>query len=388
MQKLRSLVSLPIVSLLLATAAPARDQSIAVHLSSDEDVAFRWASDRCSDSDIPDAPARAFRDSNDAVHLLGTHFDNRSFTVLEGRPKRVDCHSLLDSPDDPDPAQYRDHRWLAATWTDDGHSVHALVHHEYQGQRHAGACAFKDYMRCWYNTITYARSDDGGQTFTQSDPPAVVAAAPFRQDVGQGRPRGFFNPTNIIKRDGFWYALMNTTGWQGQPAGTCVFRTRDITRPELWTAWDGRAFASRFDDPYLASGPKQINPTCKPVAAHSFGSIQRIDGSDLVIAVLIVGSRGGAQRGWQLAYSLSKDMVTWSDPTGFAPVISFGSDDCNDTARFAYPSLLDFNSTSRNFDTIGRNADLFLTRFNIHDCSHSTDRDLVSHTIELWLGEQ
>jgi hypothetical protein len=118
---------------------------------------------------------------------------------------------------------------------------------------------------------------------------------------------------------------------------------------------------------------------------HSFGSIQRVEGSDFVIAVLIAEDGAGEQYHRQLAYSLSKDLVNWSDPVGLAPIADFGSRDCGDAARFAYPSLMDFNSASRNFESIGRTAELFLTRFNIHDCRHSMDRDLVSRMLEVKL---
>ena len=379
----RSWLSLLAAVLLLVTGAVAREPNISVRLRPDETVTFRWTTDRCSDNDIPDAPARAFRDLDGAVRLLATHYDNRVFTMVNGALKHVDCRGVLDSPGDPDPAHYRDRRWITATWTDDGRTVHALVHHEFQGQRHPGACAFAEYTKCWYNTITYARSDDGGGTFTQSDPPVVVAAAPFRQDVGQGRPRGFFNPTNIIKRDGFWYVLINTTGWEGQPAGMCLFRTSDISRPELWTAWDGEGFASRFADPYLASALPEKAIRCQPVAKNAFGSVQHIEGGELNIAVFLRESSGSGQRRWALAYSLSKDLITWSQPIDVAPLVYLGSRDCEDKARYGYPSLLDLAGTSRNFDTIGPMAQLYLTRFNVRGCVNSLDRDLVRYQVDI-----
>ena len=375
--------AIAVVLLVLVVRPAVGDPAISVRLAPEQSVVFRWASDRCADEDIPDAPARAFRDAEGIVHLLATHYDNRAFTVLNGIPKRLDCRLVLDSPGDADPAHYRDRRWITATWTDDGKTVHALVHHEYQGQRHPGACAFPNYMSCWYNVITYARSDDGGRTFSQSDPPAVVAAPPFRQDVGQGRQRGFFNPTNIIKRDGYWYALMHTTGWDGQSAGSCLFRTPDIAKPELWAAWDGQAFAARFGDPYRNAMPAGAPATCKPVTTRLFGSIQAIEGTDLTIAIFLRESGGGDHRGWTLAYSLSRDLISWGAAIDLEPLQYFGSKDCTDASRYGYPALLDFGATSRNFDTIGSNATLFLTRFNVSGCRNSMDRDLVTQRITI-----
>lgn len=38
---------------------------------------FDWTGERCDDNDIPDAPARAFRDSRGRVHLIVSHFETR-----------------------------------------------------------------------------------------------------------------------------------------------------------------------------------------------------------------------------------------------------------------------------------------------------------------------
>src|SRR5258708_38075790 len=112
----------------------------------------------------------------------------------------------------------------------------------------------------------------------------------------------------------------------------CVFRTSDIGRPELWTAWDGESFGSRFGDPYLASTPADAPNACKVVSKKSFGSVQRIEGSDLNVAVFLRDTGTAERRTWQLAYSLSKDLVNWSEPVALAPLIYFGSRDCNDKA--------------------------------------------------------
>ena len=40
---------------------------------------FSWAKDRCEDLDIPDLPARAFRDAQGRVQLIAAHYINRRF---------------------------------------------------------------------------------------------------------------------------------------------------------------------------------------------------------------------------------------------------------------------------------------------------------------------
>ncbi|MEI2594612.1 hypothetical protein, partial [Pediococcus acidilactici] len=43
-------------------------------------VVFHWKNDRCSDDNIPDSPARAFRSADGTVNLYATHYINRSMS--------------------------------------------------------------------------------------------------------------------------------------------------------------------------------------------------------------------------------------------------------------------------------------------------------------------
>src|SRR5947209_14071662 len=116
LQMLGLRTTLALALLMFACRAAVSDPAISARLSPQQKVMFRWASDRCGDDDIPDAPARAFRDADGVIHVLATHYENRAFTVLNGRPKRLDCRLVLDSPGDTDSAHYRDRRWITATW--------------------------------------------------------------------------------------------------------------------------------------------------------------------------------------------------------------------------------------------------------------------------------
>ena len=95
--------------------------------------------DACSPIDIPDLPARAFRDADGQVQLIASHYVNRAMrraracdTVAPRLP------ALMVSALDADPARFDDREWLAAPYTDDGRTVYALVHNEYQGDKHPG----------------------------------------------------------------------------------------------------------------------------------------------------------------------------------------------------------------------------------------------------------
>ena len=48
-----------------------------------EKIVFDWTTDRCEDLDIPDAPARAFRDADGNVQLIASHSVNRRMIGLE-----------------------------------------------------------------------------------------------------------------------------------------------------------------------------------------------------------------------------------------------------------------------------------------------------------------
>jgi hypothetical protein len=54
---------------------------------------------------------------------------------------------------------------------------------------------------CWYNSITYAISTDGGLSFTHATPPGHVVAPPWEKwgaSTGTPTPYGYFFPSNIV----------------------------------------------------------------------------------------------------------------------------------------------------------------------------------------------
>ena len=109
------------------------------------------------------------------------------------------------------------------------------------GDKHVGRCPSGDRQACWYNSITLARSTDGGRTFSQRAPPGhLVASVPYPYEPDAG-PFGLFGPSNIVYRaeDQHYYALIQAQRYGAQRAGTCVIRTARLDRPGAWRAWDG-----------------------------------------------------------------------------------------------------------------------------------------------------
>lgn len=371
-----------------ATAAPEPPLS-SLTLVGPPSVVFKAGRDACDGADVPDSPARAFRDGSGAVALFGLHYRNRAFRGPDLDHLRLDCRVVLDSGEKADPALYDDRSWITATWTEDGRSVAALVHHEYQANEHPGRCTAKDYAACWYNTITAAASADGGVSFARDTPPRVVAGAPFRQEVGQGRHRGFFNPSNIFA-DGRWrYVFASTTGWDrpgAQEAGVCLFRSDRPADPSRWRAWTGTGFTAAFPDPYRTATPR--GDACKPVAPFPtpVGAVVRHRASGAFIAVFMAKAGAGfPQSGFY--WTSSRDLLAWDVPRLLIAGATLYDDPCAAPGGLiAYPALLDPQATGRNFDDAGDSAILTYATLRTEGCAITSDRDLVRRpvAIKVW----
>jgi hypothetical protein len=318
-------------------AVAAEPPLAALTLVGPPETVFASTKDACDGHDVPDAPVRAFRDAKGAVVLFGMHYQNRALRGESFDKLKLDCRIVLASSGKADPAAYDDKSWITATWTEDGARVEALLHHEYQANHHAGRCKAKEYLACWYNTVLAVASSDGGASFPRVKTPQVVAAAPFRQEVGQGRHRGFFNPSNIVADGALRYMFAATTGWDGQPSGACLFRTADVADASAWRAWDGEQFSVRYADPYRnseipARACRPIEPFPAPV-----GAVVRHRPSGAWIAVF-------------------------------------------------QAALLDREAKGRNFDDVGDAAELYFATLRIEGCTVTSDRNLVRRkvAIKVW----
>ena len=353
-------------------------------------VIFKAGRDACDGADVPDAPARAFREAGGTVAVFGMHYRNRALRGPDLDHLKLDCAVVLDSGEKSDPALYDDRSWITATWTEDGRAVAALLHHEYQGNEHPGRCPAGTYMACWYNTITAAASTDGWRSFLRASPPAVVAGAPFRQEVDQGRHRGFFNPSNILA-DGPWrYMLASTTGWyrpgSGQEGGVCLFRTATPADPSSWRAWTGSGFTAAFPDPYRK--PVKLADTCRPVAPFPapVGAVVRHRGTGAFIAVFMAKAGGDfPQSGFY--WTTSRDLLAWDRPRLLLAGATLYDDPCGTPGGLiTYPSLLDPGAKGRNFDDVGDTALLTYATLRTEGCTVTSDRDLIRRpvAIKVW----
>ncbi|HEU0303354.1 MAG TPA: hypothetical protein VFR32_02110 [Gaiellaceae bacterium] len=367
----------------LTVTPPPPNATIAV--TGEPEVVFDWTTDRCDEVDIPDAPARVFRDSQGRLQLIASHHMARRMIGTDLDDMARDCRVVLPSHRNPRPQAFDDNEFLMAPYTLDGQTIHALVHMEYHGQDHGRAqCPSGSNGACWYDAITLAKSGDGGATYVHAAPPSHVVAAPPWEYRPDNSGFGYFGLSNIVRNadDGFYYAMIALVmpfAYTG--GGVCLIRTPTLDRPDTWRFWNGTTFAGRFVNPYV-DPVRALDSRCKgifPFAAWTL-SWNTYLGRWLVIGD---STRTGTEGAFFL--SMSSDLVHWSAPQPFLKTEIGGTYECGDTGPTAYASFIDPSSPARNFDVTGKRGWLYYTQFNPPNCRDpgTYDRDLVRIPIEL-----
>jgi hypothetical protein len=359
-------------------------EGVAIAVAGKAATVFDWSSQACAPQHIPDLPVRAFRDYRGRVQLILAHPVNRRMVGRSLGRVDVDCAVTMPSTRNPDPAAFDYSEWIASVFTRDGRHVAALVHEEYHGAR-PGICDQTGHTPpCWYNAVTFARSDDGGRSF-ESTPDHLVAVSTYRYRP-RAAPTGIFTPSNIVgKGDGYYYALVVSRA-PGGAIGSCLIRTDDPFVPASWRAWDGKEFRTRFGNPYRVT-PDAARP-CAPVARPEIVEMHEsltyntyLDRYLLVGLASLPGPSGKLVTG--VYFSLSSDMIHWSRRRLMMKATVIHTFRCGGGNPIAYPSLLDPRSDSRTFATTGRRPYLYFTRFNYEHCRQSLNRDLVRLPMEI-----
>ena len=353
-------------------------------------LVFDWSEDRCDDYDIPDLPARAFRDVDGNVQLLSTHLDNRRFIGPNLNEIKRDCQVVMRSAHDGDVSKYSDNTWLAAPYTEDGQTIYAVVHQEYHGWEHGETCP-GDNFSCWYNSLTMAISSDAGLSYKPiAEPPDhLIATLPKKYEPGAG-PYGVFEPSNIIKKDGFYYLFVRIDDFKSDAQRICLMRTDDLSNPTSWRAWDGSDFTIETVNPYLNPDAADGAQACAALDGDLGVMDSSITFNTYLNKYVMVGTTAvniAGQDVWGVLYAFSDDLIDWQPrqllfemplPWTFEP---------GDANVYLYPSLIDPNSDSRNFETTGKTAYLYLTRFNDYTVGNPLDRDLIRVQLEFFKTE-
>ena len=360
-----------------------------------KEVVFDYTVDRCEDLDLPDQPARFVRaedgslvliDGNAPRHYLSRGSDFNSLRRICNRPALV-------SADLRTAESYENWEWLWVVYRE-GNRWHALIHNEFHDAI-SSTCRVGDPSPgnpCWYNSITYAVSDDGGGAFVKPSPPQhVVAPAPtvwVPPPPGATAPAGYFfadgyrAPTNVVRAgDGYYYSLIELFPTKfSDSRGICVMRTDKLDDPASWRAWDGSGFDLRMTSPYVTG-------SAAPMCTFLSRRIDGMGGGHMVYSTylsryVLVAPTGGQVDGRNacgFSFSLSTDLIHWSEPQllveaklTYCPTVTPGPG-AVETLPTLYPSLVDHGDTTINFERAGRNAFLYYTRFN----DGGLDRDLV-----------
>jgi hypothetical protein len=356
-----------------------------------EQTVFDHSADACrEDADIPDLPARAFRDASGMTQLLATHYRARRWVGYDLNGIQHRCPLLLVSKNNPDPSAYDDRQWLGSPYTIDGQNIYVLGDQEYQGWRHSGMCDTTvpgwQPWNCFYSATVFMQSTNGGVTYTRTPAPAgLVASVPYPYEANAG-PEGVFQPSNIVYRpDGYFYSLVVVFPFQAQQGGTCLMRTHTLSDPSSWRAWDGSAFTVRFIDPYVEASEPPASHVCVPLSPLGIMSASLTYNTYFGRYLLIdAGNWNDPTSGQPVSgfyYSLSDDLIHW-DPLKLLMQATLPSTfTCGGPQPVEYPSLLSPTSPSRNYtDTSQRNY-LYFTRFNPYyytgGCDLALDRDLI-----------
>jgi hypothetical protein len=364
-----------------------------------EQMLFDWTTDRCESDDIPDLPARAFRDYTGKTEFLTTHWVNHRNVGFDLNKVKHDCSRMIQSHQNANPSAYDDVQWVASPYTLDGKNVFALMHTEYRGWTHPDQCDPNlqgfELLACAYYAIAFSRSTDGGKTFTRRPAPADLAATtPYRYVASSGQA-GPIQPSNIVYRpDGFYYAMFGMNPYGDQPRGTCLMRTRMLADPTSWRAWDGSGFSVRFIDPYVETSEPPQAHICQPVSPENLSEQMSasLTYNTYFGKYMVAGGGFGPdpQSGAQIQgfwYSLSDDLIHWDSPHLLMEGQLLFTHECGQPDPLQYPSILDPTSPERNYGTTGQRIYLYYTRMHMYyypgGCSLSDDRDLLRVPITL-----
>jgi hypothetical protein len=380
-----------------STTQPTTPPKLAFTVTGPEQTVFHHATQACQTLDYPDDAARAFTDASGTVHLISSSNVNTTFTGPNLNNVTHNCTMAYFAGQSADPSAFDDWGWLESFYTTDGNTVNALVSMDYHPYRHQLPCATgptdtTDTYNCWYSTITQATSTDGGNTFVAPAQGVArfVSGAPYVFSSTHVATVGSLVPSNIVALNGYYYSMVYVASDQLQAGGECVMRTQNLSDPTAWRAWDGTGYNVQFLDPYTTPSLNPAQSVCTTVGAGVLQppvrSLQALSNGTGYVAVMF-GTRtvNGASISSVVA-STSLDLIHWTAEVPVLDLPNFGNETCAANAgqyAYYYPSMLDANSTTRNFETVGSTAYIYATKFIL--CNEN-DRDLVRYPVSIALS--
>ena len=277
------------------------------------------------------------------VDFRGQNFLVAGSLSAEGAlsPFHVNCRRVFKSALNTSFDAFDGSAWIIGLYKASDDTIVGVVHSEYYGGdfpqngepfEKSDKCPSGEPLSCTYAAVTEVESTDGALTFHKigERPDDYVVARPsFPYSATYNRPTGVFINSNIVGNvDGYYYMLV-VLDMPNSAVVDCVVRTVDLRRPSLWRAWDGSG--------YSISTPK--GEDCRGL---------NIDIAPFYIArstyfgrFIAIGTKLSSP--YHFAYSLSGDLVNWSDPVdlGIAPQWALGKGAAADWGNYNYPSLMD-----------------------------------------------
>ncbi len=343
-----------------------------------EETVFNHSTDSCEPLDVPDTPAHAVRLPNGTLMLEdGDAPRNYAMFGTDFSTLHKSCAAPILVSDDLTTADtYDNQEWVESVYRV-GSVIHGLIHNEFHDPI-APDCKVGDSSPanpCWYNSITYGASTDGGHTFTHAVPPGHLLAPPPQQWDPQGPPPpyGYFEPSNmVLAQDSFYYAVFGAIARNG-PQQVCLMRTQTLGDPTSWRAWDGSGFNLQMTDPYTGPSPS-LCAAVAPGMAQPTLTYNTYLGKYMMVGSAVLGTPPvcGA------AYALSSDLIHWTEFQimrtayfAFAPCLP-------PSGAFvtAYFSIIDHSDATTNFEKPGQTPFLYYTRLEYAN-GLNLNRDLV-----------
>jgi hypothetical protein len=354
-----------------------------------KELVFDWSEDRCEDLDLPDTHTRVVRAEDGSLVLFnGDAPRNYVSRGADFDSLRRDCSQpVLSSRDLPTAETFENQEWLWTVYRE-GSTWHGLIHNEFHDPI-ASTCmpgVSTPGNPCWYNSITYAVSTDGGRSFTKPLAPRHTVAPPpsVWTPPAVPPPPGVFyfygyDVSNILSGpDGYFYALVSVQPRPLDPEfGICPIRTNALGDPSSWRAWDGSGYTRPLPNPYVTGATA---PVCSylhwPIGNASIVYDTYLE------RYLLAGGGEFDVNGRQTCgyyYQLSADLIHWSHPQLIVAVrfpwctADPQGQDLLETAFVGGPAIIDHGDVTPNFERAGRAPHLYYMRFN----DQGLDRDLM-----------
>lgn len=346
---------------------------------------YKWNTDRCEDEFIPDAPARAFRRADGQIELIATHRENWMLLGPDIAHMHPFCRSILRSSlssDDP-----TGKLWIEATYTRDGQDVMALISRDLSSQTKAAGCKPQGGAdSCWVNEIVAARSTDMGQSFSLlPEKDRVVASLGTEAGKATSSRYGVFTTSNIVKNGKYYFMIAYVQGQKHQSMGNCLFRSSDPSKQQSWLAWTGADFNGKLTSSNASSSTDFCTPISPQILLHEVRSLSYLTSSKSWVAVFTgrYKLQDDKEKVPGFYFSTSDDLINWGNPKRIVALPVLPRKDSK-TYVVSYPSLLDPESSSRNFDTIDHSsALLFYTLYHLKNGGGSMNRDLAYVDVDI-----